>query len=385
MKKILIINNNMHIGGIQKALLNLLDEIKDKYDVTLLLFCRIGELSESIPKEITVKEAGKRLRILGMTHAEAKADGMLTLIGRSFWTVLTRIFKTRVTFNLLTRFCRIGEYDCAVSFMQNGGESVFYGGCAELVLNAVKSKNKVCFIHCDFLNYGGNNRYNRETLKKFDKIAAVSESVGKKLLKAVPELCDKLCVVHNCVNYKEIEILKNEYNPEYSDCINLFTAARLHREKGILRMIPVFKHIKDKGIAYVWRIAGDGPERDEAGGLIKKYGLENEIKLLGNLVNPYPHFYKSDIALVPSYDEAAPMVFSEAEAVGTRVFTTDTTSAAEMVGDKGWICANSDEEIEKMLTAVLKGYKKSKLPLTQKDNRTAVAEFEKMTEKKARK
>ena len=41
MKKILIVNNNMHIGGIQKALLNLLDEIKGKYDVTLLLFCKM--------------------------------------------------------------------------------------------------------------------------------------------------------------------------------------------------------------------------------------------------------------------------------------------------------------------------------------------------------
>lgn len=382
MKKILIVNNNMHIGGIQKALLNLLDEIKGKYDVTLLLFCKIGELSESIPKEIKVKEPGKRLRILGMTHAEAKADGIFTLIRRSFWTVLTRIFKTRVTFNLLTRLCSLGEYDCAVAFMQNGDESVFYGGCAELVLNSVKSENKVCFIHCDFLNYGGNNRYNRETLKKFDKVAAVSESVGKKLLKAVPELCDKLCVVHNCVNYKEIEILKNEYNPDYSDCINLFTAARLHREKGILRMIPIFKHIKDKGIDFVWRIAGDGPERNEAAAMIKEYGLENEIKLLGNLVNPYPHFYRSDIVLVPSYDEAAPMVFSEAEALGTRVFTTDTTSAAEMVGDSGWVCANSDEEIEKALADVLESYTKSKLPITKKDNRTAVEEFEKMIGKK---
>ena len=76
------------------------------------------------------------------------------------------------------------------------------------------------------------------------------------------------------------------------------------------------------------------------------------------------------------------MVFSEAEAVGTRVFTTDTTSAAEMVGDSGWVCANSDEEIEKALADVLESYTKSKLPITKKDNRTAVEEFEKMIGKK---
>ena len=30
MKKILIVNNNMHIGGIQKSLVNLLGEIKNR-------------------------------------------------------------------------------------------------------------------------------------------------------------------------------------------------------------------------------------------------------------------------------------------------------------------------------------------------------------------
>ena len=32
MKKLLIVNNNMHIGGVQKSLLNLLGEIHKDYD-----------------------------------------------------------------------------------------------------------------------------------------------------------------------------------------------------------------------------------------------------------------------------------------------------------------------------------------------------------------
>jgi len=38
MKRILIVNNNMHIGGVQKALVNLLYEIHNDYEITLLLF-----------------------------------------------------------------------------------------------------------------------------------------------------------------------------------------------------------------------------------------------------------------------------------------------------------------------------------------------------------
>ena len=43
MERILIVNNNMHIGGVQKALVNLLWNIRDRYDVTLLLFSKEGE------------------------------------------------------------------------------------------------------------------------------------------------------------------------------------------------------------------------------------------------------------------------------------------------------------------------------------------------------
>ena len=36
--RILFVNNNMHIGGVQKALISLLTTIESKYDITLLLF-----------------------------------------------------------------------------------------------------------------------------------------------------------------------------------------------------------------------------------------------------------------------------------------------------------------------------------------------------------
>ena len=46
MKKILIVNNNLHIGGVQKALINLLWQLRGQYDVTLLLFHKGGKYLE---------------------------------------------------------------------------------------------------------------------------------------------------------------------------------------------------------------------------------------------------------------------------------------------------------------------------------------------------
>lgn len=379
MKKLLIVNNNMHIGGIQKSLVNLLEEISVDYEIDLFLFANIGELKDSIPKSVHITEGGFFTQSMGLTHEESKKKDLPTFLNRSFWTVMTRIFKTKFSFGILSRLESIkGEYDCAISFMQNGEERMFYGGCVEFVLNAVKSTQKICFIHCDFLNYGGNNAYNRKMLERFDKIAAVSDSVGKRLASADERLNGKIYTVRNCCNRKEIICLSGAYEAEYTHgAINLFSAARLRKEKGIVRMLPILKRIKENGLDFVWRIAGDGPDLNTVTNLIERYNLKENVILLGRLKNPYPYFKASDIVLVPSYDEAAPIVYDEAAVFGTQVFTTDTTSAVEMIADhsRGWVCKNNDEDIEKQLSDVMRNFKPYKYESENDNNRQAKKQF----------
>lgn len=62
-KRLLIVNNNMHIGGVQKALLNLLREIEGEYEITLLLLYRGGALLDGIPRGVHVVEAEGAFRL----------------------------------------------------------------------------------------------------------------------------------------------------------------------------------------------------------------------------------------------------------------------------------------------------------------------------------
>ena len=170
--KILIANNNMNIGGIQKALVNLLREIHNEHDVTLYLFAAKGELMNDIPENVKIIEGNRFTRSLGISNDEAKAEGAFAFVRRSAFAVLTRIFGIGVSFGILSRLQKIGgKYDAAISFMQNGSFRMFYGGCNEFVINSVKAERKISFVHCDFLNYEGNNKYNREYYSKFDRIA----------------------------------------------------------------------------------------------------------------------------------------------------------------------------------------------------------------------
>ncbi len=382
MKKILIVNNNMQIGGIQKALANLLSEIASKYEITLFLMASKGALMKEIPENVHVVKANRFVRVLGLTHAQAKNEGIFALVWRGLLVVLTRIFKTKIVFPMVSRMEKIdGDYDAAISYMQNGAENCFYGGCAELILNSVQAKQKICFIHCDLERYEGNGKYNIETLMRFQKVAAVSVSVKKQILNVAPLLKNKTVTVHNCYNCEQIVALSKAYEAPYtSGKINIFSAARLRREKGIVRIIPILGKIRDAGIEFVWRIAGDGPDREKVEKLIKEYKLERQVILLGMLENPYPHFKAADVLLVPSYDEAAPIVFGEARLLGTPIFTTDTASAYEMVQEPnvGRVMSNDDDRLFEDLLMLLKEFHHLKFNKEMFDNKKAVEEFDKL-------
>lgn len=379
-KKILIANNELHIGGIQKSLLNLLDEIKDKYDVTLFLASDSGTLKNCIPDSVHVIYGNFFTRILGLSQAEAKKKGILCILLRTLCVIISRIISAGAVFGFLSRLQRIdGEYDAAVSYMQNSGKKIFYGGICELVLNSVRSDLKIAFIHCDFKNYEGNNPYNRKLCRRFDRIACVSESVRRRFLEVMPDMSEKSYCVHNCYDLDMMRALaEKEAAPHTDGAINIFTAARVSPEKGILRMIPIFAQIQSQVPEFIWRIAGGGADFNTAANMIKQYGLTDKIMLLGETENPYPYFKTADIILVPSYHEAAPMVFGEAEFFGTPVFTTETTSAHELVSDKGigWVCKNTDSDITQKLTEVLNNRASINHYESTMDNKTAAAEFD---------
>ena len=71
MKKLLIVNNNMKIGGVQKSLCNLLWNICGEYDVTLCLFDKNGEYLDDIPDTVDVIACDSLFRYLGMSQAES--------------------------------------------------------------------------------------------------------------------------------------------------------------------------------------------------------------------------------------------------------------------------------------------------------------------------
>lgn len=105
MKRILIVNNNMHIGGVQKALVNLLYEIHNDYEITLLLFYAGGELLSKIPEDVKVMAANAPFRCWGMTRHDASA--LRDKAARGFWAAAVRVLGREAFFPCLIRFKKV--------------------------------------------------------------------------------------------------------------------------------------------------------------------------------------------------------------------------------------------------------------------------------------
>ena len=354
MKKLLIVNNNMHIGGVQKSLLNLLGEIHKDYDITLLLFYKGGRLLEEIPDDIKIIEARGPFRYFGMTKHDAKSG--FDKLGRMFWASVTRVFGRKFTVSLMLPFQKkLFGFDTAVSFLHSGENHMFYGGCNEFVLKCSEAKKKITFLHCDYKKINANSKYNTEIYNQFDKIAACSEGCRQSFLNLLPQFKDKTFTVENCHNYNKIRnSAKAENISMPSDKLNVVTVARFGKEKGVLRAIRAVSKLEKKDLLKYY-IIGDGTEFEQAKALIDELKLSENVTLLGEKENPYGYIKAADLLLIPSYSEAAPMVIGEAACLGVPVLSTETSSCEEMVVATGYgfVCKNSQDGITQALEEII--------------------------------
>lgn len=355
MRHILIVNNNMHIGGVQKALVSLLWNIRDRYDVTLLLFSATGECMDDIPPEVKVLPVKSAYRYLGMTRQDAKSakDRLL----RGIFAAVSRILGRKYAVALMgLGQKKLQGYDAAISYLHNAGDKVFYGGCNDFVLKHISAPKKIAFLHCDYMLCGANTADNNRMYSRFDLLAACSRGCADSFMAANPALKEKVRVVENCHRFDEIKLLAQAAPATLCQGkINIVTVARLGKEKGVERALSAFSRLGDLKNRLHYYIIGDGIQKPLLLQLMERENLGDLVSLCGTLKNPYGYVQAADLLLIPSYSEAAPLVIGEAASLGTPILSTKTSSAEEMISERGygWVCENSEEALAQALKELL--------------------------------
>lgn len=382
MKELLIVNNNMKVGGVQKSLCNLLWSLDPaEYKVTLLLFSKTGAYLDELPDTVRVIEADGPFRLFGKSQSEYKG---MDALKRTCLALVCRFFGRDAAVRLMRkRQPTIGGYDCAISFLNNGPKEVLYGGAQDFVLYCTEADRKVLFLHSDYDRSGSHYPANDAAVAQFDVVAACSEGCRRAFVAALPALADRCVAVRNCHRYDEIRRLAAAEPVQYgSDAIHAVTVARMTPRKGVDRAIRGVAAARQAGHPLVLHIVGDGPKRDSLQQLAEELAVTEWVVFHGEMSNPYPYIKQADLMLLTSYHEAAPMVIEEARCLGVPILSTEIISTKEMVTEAqaGWVCDNDQTAIDEMLCRVLADRDglaavQQRLLTTPMDNSEALEQF----------
>ena len=360
MKKIFIALRDFNTGGVQQSLINLLQNFKSEIEnheiqFDILVLKKGGPLLEQAEKLANIIEANQRFSFFGIENNEAKKMGLLYYLKRSALAVISKIFGNKqIISRALKKEVPRGEYDVAISYSVSISNKMMYAGWSEIVLEKISAKEKWVYVHNDFVNSSLNNNYCLGLLSRFDKILFVTKSCEESFNESFSEFRDKTDNLYNFIDTKSVfELAEENACLSKNKGINIISVSRLSSEKGHLRVLRVLKRLKEEGLSFKWHVLGNGPMEQQIRDEIRKSDLEAYVELYGNQTNPYKFIKETDLLLQASFHESFGLVLINAFMLGVPVVTTNTISAKEVVGERGFICENNEESLYNMLKRVI--------------------------------
>lgn len=158
MKKILFVAQSLKIGGIERALVEQLNALdSSKYEVDLFLFSCSGPYCKDLSPNVRILRSNWLLEIVGKTQKETK-NNWIAYIVRLCCSLLARIMGSKRLFTLIYRFStKFKGYDTAISYVHDGSNKSLYYGCNLFVLKNVTAKERIAWIHSDYVGLKLNN------------------------------------------------------------------------------------------------------------------------------------------------------------------------------------------------------------------------------------
>lgn len=367
MKKICFVAECMYCGGTEKSLLSLLQYLdRTKYDITLLLLQKKGDLFSQLPDDIRVEvipladdETDDLLS--GRTNALVKSikRGRFITAGkkaiRGLKLKMGSKYESERRLNYyLSIENKIAEYpepfDIVIDYMGYGLFNTFYAA------RKVKGKKKISWVHFEPNEAMPDFFVFEELLDEYDHIFCVSQSSQKQILDMMPSLTNKTQVFYNIVNDKDIHEKAQEFTVDRDDRINILSIGRLDPQKNFDSAISVIDRLIGEGYKLTWNIIGEGWQRPHLENLINNTrhsgGL---IHLLGQQLNPYPFLASCDMYFQPSRHEGYCIALAEARAFDKPIIATNFAGALEQLhnGKTGIITECDNESIYQGLKTLL--------------------------------
>ncbi|MEG2541467.1 MAG: glycosyltransferase, partial [Clostridia bacterium] len=336
---ILIVTPHIIVGGVEKALINMVKAIpKDEYDVFVRFVKKQGGFECDLPddvaySEINVTEIQKELLLCG-----GAKRAVINLIKKGKIIKATKVMVGKLRNKPFPEF--VGkfqdipsdekEYDYAICYHMHMPFIVAY------VAEKIKAKNKICWMHNDFSTTNFSVTNIEMYLRKYDKFYVVSQQLLSEFRERMPEMTAKSEIFYNLINKQDILKKSEEELAIIFDksIVNIVSVGRLVCQKGFDMAIDVARDLVDANVDFVWYVVGDGQERSNLKKQIKINKLEKQFILLGSQNNPYPYMRNCDIYVQPSRSEGYGITISEIKLFNKPIVCTDFAGAHEQLDNR---------------------------------------------------
>lgn len=363
MKKILFSAVNLEMGGVEKALVMLINNLanrlddngKNKYKVTLVLEEKKG---------IFLSQLDSKVEVL-----EYRVNKNKNRLFRKFYNFILQrkfIIKTKNKFDFS---CSFATYSKPGSFVAR-----------------VSSKNAILWCHMDYLSFYNGDKakvkefFNNVKFRNFKKLVFVSKKSMDTFLEVYPQLKEKVIHINNMIDYErilrqsdeKIEIEKNEFT---------FINVSRHEEnqKKITRILEASKLLEQENVKFKVLFIGDGPDSDKYKKIANELGINKNVVFIGRKKNPYPYIKFSDCMILTSDYEGSPVAFVEAFTLNKPIITTDVAGSEQIKGRFGIVTSKKVEDIANEMKYVIKnGYEIKEKFDAKKYNEEIIEKIEKL-------
>lgn len=320
MKKVAILLPWLKMGGTNKVALRFSKELSEYCDVTLILSSNTGELLSEVPAGVRVYiDEFTDFRTLFKNDLRHFRLGYLVRDVRYYLNVKLglddidnyRYFASR-------QKPILGIYDCAVSY---------HGQSPERLVNLtdrICAEKKVAWIHGEMCFPRKRLSKMQKYYDKLDHFFFVSNATRDAFEAAVSFEREKSTVYYNPIDRSEVIEKSKAPVAEMTDpdTVYLLTVGRISSEKGQDMIPKIARGLIDRGYDFRWYLIGDGPMENDVRELIREYGVEKEVIMLGVKNDPYRYMRACDIYIQPSYTEGYSTTVCEAAILGKAIIGT---------------------------------------------------------------
>jgi glycosyltransferase involved in cell wall biosynthesis len=307
--RLMIFRPNLADGGADRVTVTLLKYLDlRRFDPTLVLMRKEGQMLGHVPKAVRVLELGSR-RLRGA------------------WPALTRLVRAESP-DVLVSTSSGGNLVVSLAQWLSGHRCRLV--LSERTMFSMARKERIPWT----VPIGAVKRF---LYRRAHLVMAVSQGVADDLVQVLRLPRSLVRVVYNPIVDESLldQAEQPLAHPWFEDGVPVVLAAgRLITQKDYPTLLEAFGQVRRSRPARLM-ILGEGVLRPALEALVKEMGMEQDVQLPGFVINPFPYMKRCTVFVLSSKFEGLPGVLIQAMACGAPVISTDCPSGPAEIIEPG--------------------------------------------------